>query len=173
MKYLNYAVILIISIVNVACNSDDNTSQSLSQNDIQGEWILTKLNASEPVDLNNDGISSLDLKTETDCFDNMIINFINDSYQFAYPAIDFVGGSNNELNCTDTLNTGTYSLENGILTATTIIDGSSNTKSVPVELTNNQLKFTITSEQVSEYLDLDSTDNENSNLDFLEFVFEK
>jgi hypothetical protein len=68
---------------------------------------------------------------------------------------------------------GTYVLENGELTATTMIDGSTSTESVMIELNNNQLKFTITSTQVNEYLNLSTTDNENADLEFLEFIFVK
>lgn len=173
MKLLNYLVLSIFSVLLFSCENAENTPQPLTQEDIQGEWLLSELNASEAVDLDNDGNSSIDLTTETNCFEGMAVNFEEDTYQFTYPKISFTGETNETLNCTDTLNTGTYTLENNVLTATTTIDDATNTESVNVELTNNQLKFTITRTQVNQYLDLDSSDNENSDLEFLEFIFEK
>lgn len=173
MKLISYSIILIFASVLISCDDDDTTPQPLTQGDIQGEWFLNELNASEPVDLNNDGNSNIDLTQETSCFDGMVLNFEDDTYQFTYPKINFTGENNETLNCGDTLNTGIYTLDNNVLTATTTIDDSTTTESVNVELNNNQLKFTITSSQVSEYLDLENNSNENSDLEFLEFVFEK
>ncbi|WP_019037640.1 DUF5004 domain-containing protein [Psychroflexus tropicus] len=173
MKLINYYLVLVFSILFLSCDDDDNSTQTLSQNDIQGEWFLSELNASQPVDLNNDGISTINLTQETDCFDEMTINFENDTYEFTYPKIEFTGENDQSLVCNNALNVGTYILENGELTATTMIDGSTSTESVMIELNNNQLKFTITSTQVNEYLDLSTTDNENADLEFLEFIFVK
>ncbi|MFD0932358.1 DUF5004 domain-containing protein [Psychroflexus salinarum] len=173
MKPINFNLIILLTLLTAACGNDDTAPEALSENDIQGEWFLSELNASEPVDLNNDNITNLDLTQETNCFDGMTIDFESDAYEFTYPKIDFTGDNSDELVCSDTLNTGTYSLENGTLTATTFIDGSVSTESVSLELSNNELKFTITSSQVNEYLDLENTSNENSDLEFLEFVFNK
>jgi hypothetical protein len=173
MNYIKYSLIFTLSLLLISCESDDSTPEPLSQNDIQGEWYLTQLNANEPVDLNNDNEENIDLTQETSCFNGMLVNFENDTYQFTYPKINFTGQNNEILNCEDTLNTGTYTLENNILTATTTIDGSSNTENVTVGLNNNQLKFTVTNSQVSAYLNLDNSTNENADLEFLEFVFEK
>jgi hypothetical protein len=162
-----------LSLLLISCESDDSTPEPLSQNDIQGEWYLTQLNANEPVDLNNDNEENIDLTQETSCFNGMLVNFENDTYQFTYPKINFTGQNNETLSCEDTLNTGTYTLENNILTATTTIEGSSNNENVTVGLNNNQLKFTVTNSQVSAYLNLDNSTNENADLEFLEFVFEK
>lgn len=173
MKLLKCVFTLLVSFILLRCNNDDNTPQALSQSDIQGDWFLVELNANEPTDLNNDGILNTNLRLETDCFSSMAINFENDTYSFTYPKLDFIGESNDEISCTDTLNTGSYGLENGILTATTTIDNSTTTERVSVQLDNDLLKFTITRAQVNEYLDLGSSDNENANLKNLEFIFEK
>ena len=163
MKYTKYTFIFTLSLLFTACDGDDSTPESLTQNDIQGNWILSELNTSKPVDLDNDGSTNLNLMQETTCFDRMKVNFEDDTYQFTYPKINFTGENNQNLSCADTLNTGTYILENNTLAATTTINNSTNTESVAVELANNQLKFTITSDQI----------NENSDLEFLEFIFEK
>lgn len=173
MKLIKYGLTLILSFFIFACSSDDNEPQPLSQNDIQGEWFLTELNASRPVDLNNDGNSSTELTQETTCFDDMKIVFNDNAYTFTYPKLDFNGASNENLSCLNAINTGIYTLEQNILTATTTIDGTENIESVNVELANNQLRFTITSSQVSNYLDLGESTNSNSDLEFLEFVFTK
>lgn len=152
---------------------EDISPQSLSQSDIQGEWFLTELNASSPVDLNNDGTTNLDLTKETNCFENMKVNFEGSTYQLTYPKIEFSGENNNELNCIDTLNSGSYILEDGNLNATTTIDNTIYRESVLIQLENNTLKFSISRDQVSKYLDLNTINNENSNLEFLEFVFQK
>jgi hypothetical protein len=173
MKLLKYVSTLFVSFILLGCSNDDNTPQALSQSDIQGDWFLVELNANEPTDLNNDGISNTNLRLETDCFSTMAINFENDTYIFTYPKLDFIGENNDELSCTDTLNTGSYSLESGTLTATTTIDNSTTTERVSVQLDNDLLKFTITRAQVNEYLDLGSSNNENADLETLEFIFEK
>jgi len=173
MKLINYSLLLVFTFFFWSCDSDENSIRPLSQNDIQGEWFLSELNASQPVDLNNDDISSVDLTTETTCFEDMSIDFQNDTYLFTYPKIEFTGENDQNLVCTNALYEGTYVLENGELTATTTIDGSTSSESVLIELNNNQLKFTVTSTQVNEYLDLSTIDNENSELEFIEFIFVK
>jgi hypothetical protein len=157
----------------LSCDSDNEVNQPLTQDSIQGEWFLSELNASQPADLNNDEVSNVDLTKETYCFNEMVIHFENDTYNFTYPKIEFTGENDQTLVCTSTLNQATYILDNGILTATTTIDGSTSTESVNVDLSADQLIFTITAEQVNEYLDLGSVENQNSNLEFLEFIFEK
>lgn len=103
----------------------------------------------------------------------MKVNFEGETYQLTYPKIKFSGENNNELSCIDTLNTGTYFLKNGTLTGTTTIDNTSNTESILIQLESNLLKFSITNDQVSKYLNSETIDNENSDLEFLEFVFQK
>ncbi len=173
MKLLKCVSTFLVSFILLGCSKDDNTPQALSQSDIQGGWFLVELNANEPTDLNNDGISNTNLRLETDCFSSMALNFENDTYTFIYPKLDFRGENNDELSCIDTLNTGSYSFENGTLTATTTIDNSTTTERVSVQLDNDRLKFTITRTQVNEYLDLGTSDNENADLETLEFIFEK
>jgi len=173
MKLLKYVSTLLVSLILLGSSNLDNTSQSLSKSDIQGDWFLVELNANKTKDLNNDGISNTNLRLETDCFTTMAINFENDTYTFTYPKLDFIGEDNDEISCTDNLNTGSYRLESGTLTATTTIDNSITTERVSVQLSNDLLKFTITRAQVNEYLDLGSSNNENADLETLEFIFEK
>ena len=136
-------------------------------------WFLFELITNEPSDLTNYGFYTSNVTLEPACFSSMAINFENDTYTFIYPKLDFIGENNDELSCIDTLNTGSYSFENGTLTATTTIDNSTTTERVSVQLDNDRLKFTITRTQVNEYLDLGTSDNENADLETLEFIFEK
>lgn len=103
LTFINLCMLLLLS-----CESDSGNIQPLSQDDLQGKWFLSELNANQPVDLNNDGNGSTDLTTETDCFDTMSINFDNDSYRFSYPKIEFTGENDQTLICNDTINEGTY-----------------------------------------------------------------
>ncbi len=171
----SFLSLLMCSVLLISCSDDDDQVQTLSENDLEGNWTLIEMNASSGVDLNNDGTSNTDITNETDCFDNMTVNFQSDSnFMLDYPGLDFddVNGET-VLNCEDKNTSGSYSLNGGTLSITTEIENNVETDDFQVNLSGNQLSFTVTNAQAASYFDFDISDNENADLQSIEFVFEE
>ncbi|MFN2260998.1 MAG: DUF5004 domain-containing protein [Psychroflexus sp.] len=171
----SFLSLLSISFLLLSCSDDDDQVQTLSENDLQGSWTLVEMNASSGVDLNNDGTSNTDITNETDCFDNMTVDFqAENNFMLDYPGLDFdqVDGET-VLNCNDNNTTGSYSLNGSTLSITTEIENTVETDDFQVNLNGNQLSFTVTNAQAASYFDFDTSDNENADLQSIEFVFEE
>ena len=96
-----------------SCANDDSSSNLIEPTPtLNGNYILTTLNADVPVDLNNDDITNTNLLEETSCFDIMEVNFNTDgSFSAINSKFDFNGGaSGNEVTCTTRTDSGTLSL---------------------------------------------------------------
>lgn len=176
MNFMKFFLsLLMCTVFLVSCSDDDDQVQTLSENDLEGSWTLIEMNASSGVDLNNDGTSNTDITTETDCFDNMTVNFeAENNFMLNYPSLDFdeVDGET-VLNCGDANTSGSYNLSGNTLSITTEIENTVETDDFQVNLSGNQLSFTVTNAQAASYFDFDTSDNENADLESIEFVFEE
>lgn len=65
--------------IQAVINGVGDCSQSTSNEDIEGTWLLTAWNGEEPIDLNNDGAESANFLDEIDCYTNETIVFNTDN----------------------------------------------------------------------------------------------
>lgn len=73
----------------LSCSSDDDGG-NLSNVAVEGTWKITKYELSRSFDLNNDGVASDNLLTETSCFSNSSLLFkTGNAVTFNFPFVDF------------------------------------------------------------------------------------
>lgn len=118
---------------------------------IDGTWKLTAWNATNAVDINNDGTASVNLLDELNCYDNETIVFSSDntaismSTTYADIEVELVVGTTNEYNFTSTCvpeieNTNlTWAQVGNIVATTDVVSGGTNN----FTLNGSQLSFLI------------------------------
>lgn len=127
----NKITLLFIGLALVSCEAEDlydqkaedyNTrmlSAFIYDSDLVGEWELNAIVAEDPVDLNNDGVSNYNLRSETSCFDPVRFKFNGDkTFSSVKYSMEFKKGENgDEFLCLEkTTETGDWSIKNNILT---------------------------------------------------------
>jgi len=78
MKNFNFIVLLLSFFILISCEEDDTVNQSTADIAVDGKtYRLSSLVITEPVDLNNDGVYSMDIFDENPCNGNFsyIISF--------------------------------------------------------------------------------------------------
>lgn len=116
---------------------------------VVGSYKLTAFNSSVPTDLNNDGTSSTNQISETNCFDNMFL-IINSNNTFNADAkgidIDF---TNNITECyTDPDYNGTWVLNSNVLTLTYVDGGITYNDNFIVAGAGNSLSYSVSDGEV-------------------------
>ena len=183
MNYRNAAVILILAVIFTACEKenleagDENlqvTNLTITKSDLEGEWELSGMIADEPVDLNNDGVSSYNLLDEASCFDRMNAVFNNDgSFSTINGRLDFNSGENKDsFTCgNDRQDFGSWDLkDDNILMLTMTINGQDYTHEKDLQLDGNTFSFEISKMESDEYVD-DPGDSQASHVRILSLEY--
>jgi hypothetical protein len=92
-KYLAIA----ITVICVACT--DNDGPNVTDRSIRGRWHLVSFQLSQLVDLNRDGIASIDMTHEFDCVwnENILISDNGNNFTLNHSGLVLSG----EVNCSD------------------------------------------------------------------------
>ncbi|SHF74868.1 Lipocalin-like domain-containing protein [Salegentibacter echinorum] len=158
--------------------SGTDATASITPADLEGEWILSKMNADTLVDLNNDNVGHKNILLETDCFDTMGVVFNpNGDMVTTNSKLDFKAGANNdEFKClSGRTDTGTWRVENQNneerLVLTMTINGNEYTHSRVLERTENTFAFEVSKMESEQYYgNPDGTDAEDVTILSLEYT---
>ncbi len=104
-----------------------NFTANIDKEDLIGEWGLSKMESDTLVDLNDDGIWSINLLSETSCFDEMGVIFYEDgTFSTTNARLDFNYGENEDkFTCyIDRNDNGTWTVEEDDLVLNLEIDGT-------------------------------------------------
>ncbi len=122
---------------------------------LYGNWQLSMMLTNEPLDLDGDGTGNANLLLETDCFDDMRIEFFEDQtflienaqINFAASAVDkgFECLNGNE-------SAGTWEVELDLLILSSMIDDEVYTETKVIKLTGNRFTFEVTKAESDRYL---------------------
>lgn len=147
------ASILMCVLLITACSDDDSTSNSPTDNELVGTWNLISLESTVALDLDDDGVASESFHEESDCVQEQI-TFNSDatfSGTTSY-AIQFFTELE-DIVCYDNTNSGTWELNDNILTID-LQDGNLFTYTISLSentLTYNQLEGFNVSEVIATY----------------------
>lgn len=175
--YLTFSCLILVF---TSCETDTDANRNAADipntetmSMLEGTYILTTMDATPAADLNEDGTASVDLLSETDCFDVMEATFnSNGTFTATNAKLDFNGGmSNDELVCTSRTDNGMWTLDGSTLTLTVEIGGNTLTDTTEITLTDTTFSFFLTEAEVDEYVDDDGTSSA-SDIDelFLEYT---
>jgi len=117
MKNLRILAMTALAITIGSCSSDDNNDNDNSGG-ISGTYELREFNTSSPTDFNEDGTSSTNQMSETNCYNNSKLTFRADNtftYEVAYLSVNTADASDT---CTSYEVDGTWTATNNTLTAT-------------------------------------------------------
>lgn len=169
MKNIFYPLIALLFVF-TACSDDDN--QSINNNTaLVGNYVLSTLTADVAVDLNQDMITNIELTDETSCFDTMAIAFNADG-TFSSTVAEVSFDAANNLICNTSVESGTYSYVNGVLTITISVNGGTATESQQVLLTPTSLSFNVDDNDVAQYFS-GASGTPASGITSLDFVYNK
>lgn len=133
--------ILFISVLFTACSSDDDNSSEAS---LVGSWTLVELNATSPIDFNNDGTADRNIMNEIPCYEGHASFTADGNYLVTLSKLDS-GEVNGVLviDCVGSLvDSGTYVLNGDQLTLNPInpeVESSITT----IDLNNNTVKYNM------------------------------
>lgn len=183
MKFRNVAISFSFVVLFTACetegieiNAEDLqvTNLTITKSELEGVWDLTGMISQEPVDLNNDGVSSKNLLDEASCFDSMNAVFNADgSFSTINGRLDFNAGPNEDsFTCgNDRQDFGTWDLkDDNILMLTMTINGQDYTHEKILEVEGNTFAFDITKIESNEYVD-DPGDSQASHVTILSLEY--
>lgn len=122
---------------------------------LYGNWQLTVMLADTPVDLNNDGEANTNLLLETDCFDDMRIEFFENATFFTENAqMSFISGaSGNEFECLSyRQDDGFWEIIRDDLILSVIIENVIYQETKRIRLTGNRFTFEVTEEESDMYV---------------------
>jgi hypothetical protein len=113
-KIFSLALVLVL----FSCSKSDEASDVAPPTvaSVSGSYLLTKINVSVPQDLNNDGIKSTNIMSETNCYNqNILVLKENGTYTLTDKGLEIEisgpNGSITTLSCyTDPIISGTWSL---------------------------------------------------------------
>jgi len=115
MKNLRILAMAALAITLGSCSSDDNSDNNSGS--IEGTYELREFNTSAATDFNQDGTSSTNQMSETNCYNDSQLTFRSDNtftYEIAYLSVNADASSS----CTSYEVDGTWSATNNTLTAT-------------------------------------------------------
>lgn len=141
----------------VASFSDPIVTANIEYTQLIGKWDLFEMRTETPVDLNNDKVGSLNLLSETSCFDAMSITFNEDmTFSSVNARMDFAAGdSNTDFACMGTgrgPDNGTWEISGDILTLTVIIDGQSFTNTKKLTFSSTKFFFDVSEFESQQYV---------------------
>ena len=148
---------------------------TINSNDLIGHWSLSRMVADTAVNLNDDGVSSINLLEETSCFNNMSITFSSDGTFITNNAtMTFEAGSKeNEFSCiADRMDNGTWEVSENNLVLTMIIDGYTYTHTKAIDLNTNTFAFDVTKIESDQYVN-DPGNTQASEIRILELEYTK
>lgn len=137
--------------------SDPIVTANIEYTQLIGKWNLFEMRTETPVDLNNDKVGSLNLLSETSCFDAMSITFNEDmTFSSVNARMDFAAGdSNTDFTCMGTgrgPDTGTWEISGDILTLTVNIDGQSFTNTKKLTFSSTKFFFDVSEFESQQYV---------------------
>lgn len=164
-----FFTLLVVSMLLTSCGGEDlddiaNSSFSdpivtanIEYTQLVGKWNLFEMRTKTLVDLNNDKVGSLNLLSETSCFNEMSITFYEDmTFASVNARMDFAAGdSNNDFACLGTgrgPDTGTWEISGDILTLTVIVDGQSFTNTKKLTFSPTQFQFDVSEYESQQYV---------------------
>lgn len=151
------------------------SNATITSNDLIGHWNLSRMVADTAVNLNDDGVSNINLLEETSCFNNMSITFSSDGTFITNNAtMTFeAGGQGDEFSCiTDRMDSGTWEVTENNLVLTMIIDGYTYTHSKAINMTTGTFAFDVTKIESDQYVD-DPGNTQASEIRILELEYTK
>lgn len=137
--------------------SDPVATANLEYIQLIGKWDLFEMRTETPVDLNNDKVGSLNLLSETSCFDAMSITFNEDrTFSSVNARMDFAAGdSNTDFACMGTgrgPDNGTWEISGDTLTLTVNIDGQSFTNTKKLTFSSTKFFFDVSEFESQQYV---------------------
>jgi Family of unknown function (DUF6252)/Lipocalin-like domain len=129
----------------------DNTTTTPTPTTIAGTYLLTTFNSSVATDMNNDGVSSNNLFSESTCYNNsLLVLNANNTFTQTSKGLDIVTtGTTQTTSCfVDPDDTGTWSVSGNVLTLTY----PSPTPSEQLNISGNTLSATEPAGQVVGYV---------------------
>ena len=155
-----------------------NATATITPADLEGEWKLSAMETDTVVDLNNDGVFNSNILLETNCFQDMGVNFLSNGDMITTNSkLDFKAGNNDdEFAClsgrTDSGNWDVENLNNEErLVITMTIDGTTRTHSRVLDRTANTFAFDIRKFESEQYYgNPDGTDAEEVTVLSLEYT---
>lgn len=152
-----------------SCSSDDDGNSGT----LAGTYDLKEVNVGSQVDFDEDGDSSTDLTTESNCFDSGKMTLNSDgtlSFKNSYVLVDQDLGTSE---CASTTFTGTYTFEQSgsevIVTATYVDE---NDDEITITLTKNGDELTYT-DLIGQYPDRNNEGGAIYSTGTVEYVFRK
>ena len=133
--------VLFIAVLFAACSSDDDNNSKPS---IVGSWTLVELNATIPMDFNNDGTADRNIMNEIPCYEGHASFTANGNYLLTLSNVnaEIVDGRWN-IDCDgSSVNSGTYVL-NGDQLTTNPDNPEEETSTTTIELSNNTAKYSM------------------------------
>jgi len=127
---MNFKILTILSLAMItlnSCSSDDENPES-NQNSIFGTYELISYNTNPSTDINNDGTESENQALESDCHKGFFITLNEDGtsavkYTFLELETDSNGIETQTIECFISDRSGTFTVENNILTLSYQSDG--------------------------------------------------
>lgn len=148
----------------------DNTTTIPTPTTIAGTYLLTTFSSSVPTDMNNDGVSSNNLFSETACYNNsLLVLNSNNTFTQTSKGLEIVAvGTTQTTSCfADPDDTGTWSVSGNVLTLTYAVTTPA-TPSEQLNISGNTLSVTEPAGQVVGYVSPSTTPVYlNSNLSFV------
>jgi len=171
-----YAVLCILALsIAFSCSGDDSPQvTTFTDADIAGEWFLVELNSTPAIDLENDGTMDTNLMWQTTCFDGWSLEFIPNGNVLNATSADIIFDptASPTLDCTPRVDSGNYSISGNDLTVSTTVDGTVESQTLTINISNDTLSFVATESDVASMFNI--PDGEvYSNLTSLEFVLQK
>ncbi len=127
---MNFKILTILSLAIITLNScsSDNENTESNQNSTFGTYKLISYNTNPVTDINSDGTASENQALETDCHNEFSITLNEDGtsvvkYTFLELEIDSNGMETQNIECFTSDRSGSYTVENNILTLTYQSDG--------------------------------------------------
>lgn len=163
-----------LMLVITSCTSDDNNQvTTLTDADVIGEWQLIEINSDPAIDIENDGTTDTNLMLQTTCFDGWGLDFdANGTLTADYAEIEIDPNAIASLICTPQTDTGTYNISGNNLTVSATIDGTTETQTIAITITNNVMSILVTESDITSFFAI--PDGEiYSELVSLEFVLQK
>lgn len=133
--------VLFIAVLFAACSSDDDNNSKVG---IVGSWTLVELNATIPMDFNNDGTVDRNIMNEIPCYVGHASFSAKGNYLLTLSNVNAeIGGGIWNIDCDVTsVNSGTYVLDGNQLT-TNPDNPDEETSTTTIILSNNTVKYSM------------------------------
>ncbi|RZJ66306.1 MAG: hypothetical protein EOO50_10260 [Flavobacterium sp.] len=127
MKKITYFLLALAGCMWAGCSSDDDGNNNNQNADIVGTYRMTAFNSPTAIDYDDDGDSSVNMMTESDCYNNTVMT-LNEDGTFT-STYNGVGISSGVSSCASSVNSSGTWTRTGNTIATTTTAGGSGTNS--------------------------------------------